>query len=134
MSLSFIYAFQSKLYEVIKNNEIINSVINGVFISTQRDEKYPFILINILKITNLMNFAVENYEVDFQICIFSKEKTQDLLFKIISEISEILVEENLSLENYKVIAINHNITELIRGQEFSATKTIINYKALIQGV
>lgn len=132
MSLSFISVLQEKLYEVLKRHELFRLMNIGVYFAVQQDAKYPFILINILKSSNLSNASVERYEVDFELCIFVRGKGQDTLLKIGNAITNLLKVENLSSEHYHLIGINNKFSEWVRGQDLMTMKLVINYKALLR--
>ncbi len=132
MSLSFISVLQEKLYEVLKQHELFRLMNIGVYFSVQQDAKYPFILINILKSSNISNASVERYEVDFELCIFVRGKGQDTLLKIGSAITNLLKVENLYSEHYHLIGINNKFSEWVRGQDLMTMKLVINYKALLR--
>ncbi len=134
MSLVFISLLQEKLYKVLKQNELIKHMNIAVYFALQQDAKYPFIMINMLKSSNLSKPLIERYEVDFEICIFVRDKAQESLLKIASEVMQVVKVEALSFERYKLIGINYNTSEWVRGQDLLTTKLVINYKALIQAV
>lgn len=134
MSLVFISQFQEKLYKILKQNELIKNMNVAVYFALQQDAKYPFIMINMLQSLNLSKLAIERYELDFEICIFVRDKAQDLLLKIASEVMKIITIEALASEQYNLVAINYNTSEWVRGQDLLTTKLVINYKALLQMV
>lgn len=132
MSLSFVSAFQDKLYEILKRDQLFAGFNIGVYFSVQQDAKYPFILINILKSTNLSNPAVERYQLDFEVCIFVRAKGGDMLLKIANVVNKLLKIDYLCSDQYDLIAINSNVAEWVRGQDLLTTKLVINYKALLR--
>lgn len=134
MSLVFISLFQEKLYKVLKQSELIKAMNVAVYFALQHDAKYPFIMINMLKSSNLSKLSIERYEVDFEICIFVRDKSQEFLLKIASAVMKVLRTEALELEEYNLISVNYNTSEWVKGQDLLTTKLVINYKALLQVV
>lgn len=132
MSLSFLHSFQSKLYEILKNNEIIKGMISSVYLSVQQDAKQPFILINILKITNIVTLAIKYYEVDFEICVFDHQKNKNSLIMVAGAISDCITPYSLANSGYSVVSSNFLMSEIVKGQDLLTTKLIIHYKALIK--
>ncbi|MBP7190056.1 MAG: hypothetical protein KA998_02275 [Rickettsiaceae bacterium] len=134
MTLSFINLFQNSLYELLKTSQIFYDAGIDLYISPQQDRKCPFILINILKVENMSIKTLKKYMIDFQICIFTKDKKQDFLFKIAEEISNLLNCENLRNNRYDVIGTNFSDIEFTSGHDSVTKKVTINYKSLIQVV
>lgn len=132
MSLSFINSFQNKIYDALKNAQIFKDAGMGIYISAQQDTKCPFIIINILKVQNLSISAVENYEIDFQISIFTKEKKQDFLFKMLEKIADLMIPANLHTLSYNIIGTRFSDIEFTSGHDNITKKITLNYKSLIR--
>lgn len=133
MSLQFIYQFQAKMYELLSNNQNVRNAVSGIYLSIQQDAKYPFILINILKISDISKHDVNIYEVDFEVCIFAREKAQEFLLKMASDVVSSLKSEFLGGVEYRVLSIKESGLEFVRGHDLLANKASINYKTLLQG-
>ncbi len=132
MSLHFIYQVQARLYGLLSQTQDIRQNVAGLYLSVQHDAKYPFILINILKTHNISKHGVDTYEIDFEICIFAREKTQEFLLGVASRIVEILKPEHLSGADYDVLSIKDVSLEFVRGHDLLTNKALISYKALLQ--
>ncbi len=103
-----------------------------VYLSVQQDAKYPFILITMNKATNLSKHDFATYEIDFEICIFTREKAQETLLKLAANISNLMRSETLSTEQFQVISVKDQNLDFVRGHDLLTTKLIISYKGLIQ--
>ena len=134
MSLSLIHSFEYTLYETLKNKEIVSSLTSSIYLSIQQNAKQPFILVNIEKITNVMNICSKYYEIDFQICIFDNQKTKSSLLKIAGAVSEVVIPYNLQSNIFFVISTNFITSEFIKGQDLLTTKLVLNYKALLMPI
>lgn len=132
MSLQFIYQFQAKLYEILSHEQKIKGAVAGIYLSVQQDAKYPFILVNILKVNDISKHGVDIYEVDFEICIFAREKAQEFLLKMASSIVANLKPELLSSGEYSVLSMKEVGIEFVRGHDLLTNKALIEYKALLQ--
>lgn len=134
MSLQFVYQFQAKIYEHLSGNPEIRGAVSGIYLSVQQDAKHPFILINILKVGDISKHGVDIYEVDFEVCIFAREKAQEFLLKMASDIVATLKPELLSGAEYNVLSIKEDGLEFVRGHDLLTNKASISYKALLQSL
>jgi hypothetical protein len=132
MSLQFIYHFQAKLYELLSQNHEIRDSVSGIYLSIKQDAKYPFILINILKSNDISKHGVAIYEVDFEICIFAREKAQEFLLKTANTITASLKPERFAPIDYRVLSMKNTGLEFSRGHDLLTNKAVISYKALLQ--
>ncbi|MES2215545.1 MAG: hypothetical protein V4485_06030 [Pseudomonadota bacterium] len=130
MSLQFIYYFQSTLYSLLTSNNNLPKI----YLSVQQDAKYPFILINLQKAVNLSKPHLPTYEIDFEICIFARDKAQETILKTMSVIGDMIRQENLSNNQYKVLSVKDQNLEWVRGHDLLTTKLVVSYKSLIQSI
>lgn len=132
MSLQFIYQFQAKLYEVLSREHSIRSAVTGIYLSVQQDAKYPFIMLSILEANDISKHGVDMYEVNFEVCIFVREKAQEFLLKTASNIVASLKPGLLIGGEYSVLSMKDVGLEFVRGHDLLTNKALINYKALLQ--
>jgi len=123
-----IYHFQNNLYGILT----AHTSLPKVYLSVQQDAKYPFILINLQKVINLSKYDLVTYEIDFEICIFARTKTQETLLNTMTIISELIKPKPLSNKCYKVLSIKDQNMNWIRGHDLLTTKLVVEYKGLIQ--
>lgn len=134
MSLVCVSLLQEKLYKVLKQNELIKNMNVAIYFAMQQDAKYPFIMINMIKSSNLSKLSIKRYEIDFEICIFVRDKSGESLLKIASEVMKVVRVLALDSKDYNLIAINNVDSTWVRGQDLLTTKLIINYKTLLQEI
>lgn len=132
VSLEFVYQFQARIYELLTNNQTIRRNVTGVYLSIQQNARYPFILISLIKIDDLSKYGIHTYQIEFEICIFARDKTQEFLLKLASNIISALRPESLNGHDYKVLGIKDNELKFARGQDLLTNKAMIKYEALLQ--
>lgn len=128
MSLKCIYLFQSRLYELLSSH-----ALPKVYLSMQKDEKYPFILVNLQKVLDISEHYLITYDVDFEICVFARDKAQEALLTIAHKVLDIISPQALSNKSYDVLGVKNKSIEWVRGHDLLTTKLILEYKLLIQG-
>jgi predicted house-cleaning noncanonical NTP pyrophosphatase (MazG superfamily) len=133
MPLKSVGSFQRKIYEVLIEDAKLKQETIGVYLSVQQDAKYPFILINLLKLDDLSKYNKFSYEIEFEICLFSKDKNQEKLLYILDHITNVIQPSMIGIANYHVVAIKFSKAEWVRGQDNLTIKIITKYKALIMG-
>jgi hypothetical protein len=131
MSFSIIYNFQRKIYDLLSNSPEIKLAINKIYLSPVQDAKYPFLLINILKVKIETISLIEIYEIEFEICIFVKDKNQALFGKLVNEISKILC-SSWGVENYIIAGLRASEASFQTGQDLITSKLSVNYNALLK--
>lgn len=127
MSLEYIYLFQKQLYELLQKQELPK-----VYLSIQQDAKYPFILLNLQKVLDISEYHLLTYDVDFEICIFARDKAQENLLKMAHIIEQTLSTATLTHELFNALSIKSQATEWVRGHDLLTTKLILQYKILLQ--
>ncbi|MGV2432260.1 MAG UNVERIFIED_CONTAM: hypothetical protein LVQ98_02530 [Rickettsiaceae bacterium] len=70
MALKTIGKFQREIYRVLDESRILKTQISSIYLSNAKDAKYPFILINLLKLDDLSKHTRFSYELEFEICHF----------------------------------------------------------------
>ena len=124
MSLKSIYLFQSKLYERL----VGIASLPKTYLSVQQDAKYPFILINLFKVYNLSEYTLSKYAIDFEICVFGRDKSQENILSIATKIEDAI---NPTVFN-EVLSIKVQNVEWVRAHDLLTTKLVINYKGLLE--
>src|SRR3982750_2216838 len=82
MTISLVNEFQIGIYTKLLRDERINSQINQIYFALAQNAKYPFLLINILKIENLSRFGHYLYNVKFEICAYARDTVPTYLSKL----------------------------------------------------
>ncbi len=132
MSLSFIDEMQMSLHKLLSETPEIRLVVDRIYITTQQDAKYPFLLINIVQINNISKIRQKIYEVDFEISIFTREKNSKILTILVDNITEIIIKTPAQLKNHIIIGINYNNIIFQKAHDLITTKVTINFKILIK--
>lgn len=133
MPLKSVGSFQRKIYEVLIEDEKLKQEVVGVYLSVQQDAKYPFILLNLLKLDDFSKYNKFSYEIEFEICLFGKDKNQEKLLYILDHITNLMKPHMVGIADYHVVAIKFSKTEWVRGQDNLTIKIITKYKALLMG-
>jgi len=132
MSLKFINDFQLRIYHALADDHAIRSRIDKIYVSIVQDAKYPFLLINFLKVEDCSKTNHAMYNVDFEICVFARDKTQGLLVSIADMIVVKLTPASCVFENYLILGMKNQYIAFDRSQDLVTTKLIVRYKALVQ--
>ncbi len=123
--ISIVPELQSSLYKLLFTK--LNNQIKEIYFVIHNDVKCPFILINMLNITNSILHNIHFYHIEFEICIFDRSQTQDTLIKISNDILESITINNLKIENHFIISIKDQVATWVRGQDLLTTKLAIKY-------
>ena len=132
MSVNFLYEFHLKLHNLLSTEVKISKMVDKIYISVVQDAKYPFLLINMLSANNISKFTDEIYEVEFEICIFSRDKNQGNLTLLADLIKAKLNLTNSHFIKYIIAGIRLGSVSFERSSDLITTKLIMNYKALIK--
>lgn len=131
MSFNFINNFQVQLHQLLAREEFINQTVNNIYLSVTQDAKYPFILINILKAEDVSRFHYNIYNIDFEICVFARDKNQKILTLLADKIiNTIKIDLNSSIE-YEILGIESAEIIFNKSQDLITTKLSIPYKATL---
>lgn len=99
------------IQEIVLDNLKTNlQEINNIYVSPQRNSKYPYILLFIKKIEEKSNIDVKYYMANLTITIFDKNATNEYIQNVTQKIQDniILV---INLNNYKFKIEDINILE-----------------------
>ena len=118
---------------MLKEDAVIKEKLSGIYLSIQQDAKYPFGLINFTEVRDFSKYLHARYELEFEICLFSRDKSQSKLLSISDHVESILTSE-MEFEEFKIVSLRKQKAEWIRGQDILTTKLAIKYKALISNV
>lgn len=132
MSISIVENFQKNIYSLLLTDHEIGSSIDKIYLSIVQDAKYPFLLINILKINDRSRFNHGIYEIEFEICLFTNNKSQNILTNLVSKIISKIKQLNIEVEGYVIAGINTGEISIIQSQDLVTTKLSIHYKALLK--
>ena len=106
MSLNFIHTFQLKILNNLET--LVREHVNQVYISVIEDGNYPFISINLVKLENYSKALQFIYLLEFEICIFSKDKNKKSLINISKLVEQLLLPDNLKIPSYIVAGYKTN--------------------------
>lgn len=132
MSLNFIHNFQQTIYRLLSGDDEIRLNIDKIYLSVVQDAKYPFVLINILNIENISQYAQDIYEVMFEICVFARDKNSVILTNLADKITNKLVANHYLSDSYYVASIKAANINFSRSADLITSKLTINYKALLK--
>lgn len=134
MSLNFIHDFQRKIHSVLSKNHKIRNQIQNIYLSVVQDGKYPFLLINVQKASDLSRYEEFIFEVDFEICAFSRSHKQSFLLPLANEISACLIPKECKFEQYLVAGLKLIDVNFQKAGDLLSNKLTMNYKALIKRI
>ena len=132
MSLETIYHFQSQIYYLLHNNQSIKQLVKGIYITVQHDAAHPFIFINLLETDNQSQHDKYGYLISFEVCVFSRDKTQKELLTIANHILKQLNSNACAISDYQIISLKDQKIIWERSQDLSTIKLAIQYKAFIR--
>lgn len=124
----FIYNFQLSLYKLLVNDNEIKNKISKIYFSVVQDAKYPFLLVNILNVNNMSTNVQNIVQLEFEICIFTNDKSRNVALTLASKIGDII--EHNSFEN--VAGIKVNKIEFQTSKDLISTKLVMNYQTLLK--
>lgn len=132
MSLNFIYNLQLKIHQMLTENEELKKHIKEIYLSTIQDGIYPFILVNLLKIDDKSKLAQVIYSVDFELCIFSRDKNKKHLLQISDLINGIIIPKNLAFGSYNIAGVKLNDLTFDEAKDLVHNKLTMSYKSLLK--
>jgi len=130
--MNFIYDFQIKLHQLFSNDKEIRLTVDRIYLSIVQDAKYPFLLINILKIENMSKFNNPIYDIEFEICAFARDKNQGILVSLADKITNKLNSKTYILKDYIIAGMRAGNITFKPSIDLITTKLSVNYKALIK--
>jgi hypothetical protein len=130
MSLDFIHTFQLKILNNLET--LVREHVNQVYISVIEDGNYPFISINLVKLENYSKALQFIYLLEFEICIFSKDKNKKSLINISKLVEQLLLPDNLKIPSYIVAGIKLNQLFFSEARDLVHNKLTMLYKTMIK--
>jgi hypothetical protein len=130
--LDIIYKFQEMLYKLLIQDQFLKEKINGVYLTIQQDTKYPYLLINNLKAKSLSLHNKNQYEVEFNILVFSRDSNPLQLMLIGENIAKIITIDSLKSDNFNIINIKAGNFEISPSHDLLTSKLVIGYKMLLR--
>ncbi|HJK85524.1 MAG: hypothetical protein EBQ62_02460 [Alphaproteobacteria bacterium] len=130
MSLDFIHTFQLKILNNLET--LVREHVNQVYISVIEDGNYPFISINLVKLENYSKALQFIYLLEFEICIFSKDKNKKSLINISKLVEQLLLPDNLKIPSYIVAGIKLNQLVFSEARDLVHNKLTMLYKTMIK--
>ena len=134
MAFNFVQDFKIQIYDILSNCANIRSNVDRIYIGPVQDAKYPFLLINLNHVIDHSKFDNGIYSVEFEICIFIRDKVQSGLTLLLHEITQILVAPKFKLANYVVAGLRSGEVKFDQATDLISTKLSIKFKALIKEV
>lgn len=134
MSIKFIDQFHRKVYEVLSQNTSIRSQVQNIYLSVSQDGKYPFILIDIVRVNDLTKYDEFIYEIGFEICIFARDKNKGVLLSIANEIANCLTAEVCGFQQYLVAGLKVKSMEFQKAGDLVLNKLTMSYQSLIKKI
>ncbi|XVN43251.1 MAG: hypothetical protein RCG15_02940 [Candidatus Rickettsia vulgarisii] len=130
MSRNFINDFQQTIYRLLSGDDEIRLSIDKIYLSVVQDAKYPFLLINILNIKNISQYIQDIYEINFEICVFARDKNSVILTSLADKITNKLI--TYSSDRYNIASIKACNINFSRSADLITSKLTVNYKALLK--
>lgn len=133
MALKSVGDFQRRIYEVLLEHSILSRKLSGVYLSAPRDTKYPFLVINLVKMKDLSKHIRFNYEIEFELGLYGKDNNQARLLSMADQIIDMINPNIQGLSDYQILALRFVHADWIRGMGANSCKISLNFKALIAG-
>ncbi|MBU6184367.1 MAG: hypothetical protein KGO98_03775 [Rickettsiales bacterium] len=130
MSLDFIHTFQLKILNNLET--LVREHVNQVYISVIEDGNYPFISINLVKLENYSKALQFIYLLEFEICIFSKDKNKKSLINISKLVEQLLLPDKLKIPNYIIAGVKLNQLVFSEARDLVHNKLTMLYKTMIK--
>lgn len=132
MSLKFISHFQRHLYAELKNAPLVANRLLAIYLAIQQDAKYPFALLSLNHVTNESKFNAKLYQIEFDISLYSRDKSQEQLLYLADEITLILAHNIKPLADYEITSLRHISASWERGHDLITNKLTLAYQAFLQ--
>lgn len=117
---------------MLSQQEAIRNKIDKIYLSVPQDAKYPFILINVVKLNNFSKLHQQIYEIDFEINVYARDQNHNLLMAIGEEVSKTLKEDFPHFDDYIVAGINTIQINFEQSNDLITNKINMQYKALLK--
>lgn len=131
MALDFIHRFQLKIKEVLEG-ALVRDHVMQVCLSVSLEGNYPFILVNILKVEDVSKAALNIYSIEFEICIFSNERTKKTLINVSHLVEPLIVPERLTITGYSIAGLKLNELFFSEAKDLLHNKLTMRYKTMIK--
>ena len=132
MAINVLHAFQVSIYQLLSTEADIRSIIDKIYLSVVQDARYPFLLINILKVENYSKINQSINSVEFEIAAFVKDSSRNVLIKLADKIISVIQVNCLILEDNIVAGLKHKQVVIQHSQDLVTTKLSISYNALLK--
>ncbi|MFK8040126.1 MAG: hypothetical protein AB8B67_02145 [Rickettsiaceae bacterium] len=134
MSYDITCKFQIALYNLLLQDSNLSKTVNRIYLSVIQDGKYPFILINILNSQYANKFDYILCKLEFDICVFAKDKNQISLMQIANQILNTITIEGCRDDAYQIHGIKDQSINFERGKDLITSKLSIHYRTLISAI
>lgn len=134
MSLNFIYRFQLNLHQALLDSVKLKDQIKEIYLSTVQDGNYPFILINVIKVDDKSKANISIYGLEFEVCIFSRDKNKKKLLLISELVEEALTPKNLGFGEYSIAGIKLNDLSFDEARDLVHNKLTMRYRGMLKKV
>jgi hypothetical protein len=111
---------------------LVREHVNQVYISVIEDGNYPFISINLVKLENYSKALQFIYLLEFEICIFSKDKNKKSLINISKLVEQLLLPDKLKIPNYIIAGVKLNQLVFSEARDLVHNKLTMLYKTMIK--
>lgn len=133
MSIKSVGKFQRRIYETLSSDTNLSEKLSGIYLSAPRDAKYPFLLINLIRMSDLSKHIRFNYEIEFEISLIYKDNNQERILSVADYIIDAIDPNMQGLSEYQILALRFTDANWIRGSGTNSHKISLNFKALIAG-
>lgn len=133
MSLQSVGKFQRRIYESLASDANLLGKISGIYLSAPRDAKYPFLLINLLKMNDLSKYVRYNYELEFEIVLICKDHNQERILSIADYVIDLINPNIQGLSEYQILSLKFLNANWEKSSSTGSSKISLNFRALIAG-
>lgn len=132
MSLNYIHQFQMHIFQTLSNDLNVRTSVDKIYLSIPHDAKYPFLAINTINSINLSQNYIVIYEVSFEICIFTRDKTQYATMYLADKVSNAIHNIHNNFADYIIAGIRLNEIKFEKAKDLISNKASMFYKVAIK--
>ncbi|AVP87140.1 hypothetical protein phytr_1820 [Candidatus Phycorickettsia trachydisci] len=130
MSLSIVSNLLDSIYNLLTRSDDIINFIPQIYLAPPQNPSYPFLLLELQKVTD----QNQNFEVEFNICLFYREQTPQVGISLADKIDECLLRLKDYDLGFKILGIKQQNITLSKSEDTLTLKLSIKYLSLIRKI
>lgn len=130
MSLNIVSNFLDNIFDILSTSVDIISVLPRVYLSPPQTPNYPFLLINLEKVTD----QNQNFAIEFDIYIFYRDQLPQIGIELSDKIDDCLLKLKKHHAGFKTLGIKQQNITISRSEDTLTSKMSIKYLSLIRKI